>query len=393
MNFVVKRRIEPRAMSEAPGRGWPMPAAPGLVLPACGREGESLLPPWCDACLAPADSARFFASRLWYETALAHALPQGACPVLAVAGPVALPLLWEEGRLRSLVTPYTLEWQPLHRPDAGPAELRAAGVDLARILRGRPPTRLDALDADDPALAPLLEGLHAGGLALGRFQHFGNWRQRLDAGWKGYLASRPPALRSTIQRKLARAAREAVLTTEEAPGPGLERAIAAYAAVRAKSWKPDEPFPAFDATLLRATAAAGLLRMGVLWRQDGAPMAAQYWVVGGGRASLLKLVHDEAARGASPGTVLTAMMIRRLIEQDGVEALDFGRGDDAYKQLWASERHQRIGVMLTDPWHPSGLLELARQAAARVKRRAVLARGRATPPRTPAEAAPARCAP
>jgi hypothetical protein len=219
-------------------------------------------------------------------------------------------------------------------------------------------------------LKPLLEGLRAGGLALDRFQHFGNWHHRLDTDWAGYLATRPSVLRSTIQRKLSRAAREAALTVDDQPGPGLERAITAYSTVRAKSWKPNEPFPAFDAALLRATAAAGLLRMGVLWRADGMPMAAQYWVVGGGRASLLKLVHDEAARSASPGTVLTAMMIRRLIERDRISELDFGRGDDAYKQLWASERHQRIGVMLTDPWHPAGLLELARQAAARVKRRA-----------------------
>ncbi len=349
---------------------WPMPASPRLVLLGRGRAGESLLPCWCDTCLAPPGGPRFFASRLWHETVLAHALLPDACPLLAVAGPVALPLLWEEGRLRSLVTPYSLEWQPLVRPGSGTPELRQAGQALAHLLRGRAPTRLDALDAGNPALEALLDGMRLGGLRLQRFRHFGNWRHRLDTGWERYLATRPPALRTTIQRKLGRAAREAVLTVDDAPGPGLERAIAAYAAVRARSWKPDEPFPAFDAALLRATATEGLMRIGVLWRGD-VPMAAQYWVVGGGRASLLKLVHDEAARAASPGTALTAMMIRRLIEQDAVTELDFGRGDDPYKQLWASERHQRMGVILTDPWHPAGLVQLARQAVAEVGRRAM----------------------
>ena len=135
--------------------------------------------------------------------------------------------------------------------------------------------------------------------------------------------------------------------------------------MRSRSWKPFEPFPHFDAALMQTTAAAGLLRLGVLRDPQGEPMAAQYWIVSGSLATLVKLAHDEAARAASPGTALTALMIRHLIEVDGIRGLDFGRGDDGYKQLWVAQRAQRIGLVLTDPWHPAGLLELARQAAAR----------------------------
>lgn len=330
--------------------------------------GGASLPGWCDAYLAAPGGADFFGGRLWYETMLAHALPRDAAPMLAVAGGLMLPLLWHEGRLRSLVTPYSLEWRPLAATDVPAEALRLAGRALAGMLRGHPPTRLDAMDPDAPGLLEMLDGMRAAGLAQAPYRHFGNWWHAVEGGWADYFASRPPELRTTITRKLARAAREASLTLHDEPGAELERAIIAYTTVRAKSWKPAEPFPDFDAALLRATAAAGLLRMGVLWRADGTPLAAQYWVVGGGRASLLKLVHDETARAASPGTVLTAMMIRHVIERDDVAELDFGRGDDPYKRLWASGRRQRIGVMLTDPWHPAGLLELARQAAARGRR-------------------------
>lgn len=142
--------------------------------------------------------------------------------------------------------------------------------------------------------------------------------------------------------------------------------------VNAGSWKPAEPFPDFDAALMRAAAESGALRLGVLARvADGTPLAAQYWIIdqGGARATVPKLFHLESERAASPGTVLTAMMVRHLIAEDRVRTLDFGRGDDAYKALWVSRRVQLIGLVLADPRHPAGLAALARQAAGGLLRR------------------------
>ena len=55
-------------------------------------------------------------------------------------------------------------------------------------------------------------------------------------------------------------------------------------------------------------------------------------------------------------------MIRRLIEEEQVTMLDFGRGDDPYKRQWATERQQRAGLVVADPWHPLGAAALLRQA-------------------------------
>lgn len=328
------------------------------------------LPDWCDAWLA-APRADFFAGRAWYDTVLAEAIPAGAQPVLAVCGAgdaVLLPLLRQGGRLRSLVTPYTIGWGPLlQAPHADAAALRQAGLAFGRLLHRHAPARFAAMNPDAAGVAALLDGVRAAGVSIARFRHFGNWRAPLRPGdgWDGYLAARPSALRATIRRKAARAGR---FTAYTHPGPALETGIAAYRTVRARSWKPAEPFPDFDPALMRAAAAIGALRLGVMWGADDQPIAAQYWVVSGGHACVLKLAHDEAAKAASPGTTLTAIMIRGLIEQDAVTELDFGRGDDAYKQLWAGERHERFGVTLTDPWHPAGWVELARQAAGHGRR-------------------------
>jgi CelD/BcsL family acetyltransferase involved in cellulose biosynthesis len=144
-----------------------------------------------------------------------------------------------------------------------------------------------------------------------------------------------------------------------AGGDGLAAGIAAYDHVYARSWKEEEPFPGFGPALLRAAAAAGVLRLGVL-RRAGVAVAAQYWTVTGGTATLHKLAHDEAARSLSPGTVLTALMVRHLLEHDHVGELDFGRGDDGYKAGWTGARRQRIGVLLCPPWHSAGAAALAR---------------------------------
>ena len=344
----------------------------------CATDPGGRLPDWCDRYLAAPGSGDFFAGRAWYDTLLAEALPAGGQPCLALPGKDAallLPLLRAGGRLHSLAAPYTLLWRPLPAPGADAAALRAAGAALGRSLRFAAPVRLDAMAESEPVLAPLIAGLEGAGIRVKRFRHFGNWHEALDLahspaqGWPAYLAARPPALRNTIQRKLARAARDFCFALIAAPGPALEQGIAAYEAVRARSWKPPEPFPGFDAALMRRAAGIGALRLGVLRRPDGQPLAAQYWVVCGAGATLLKLAHDAAERAASPGTALTALMIRALIARDGVTALDFGRGDDPYKQLWTTRRRQRVGLMLTSPWHPAGVVELARQAAGELRAR------------------------
>lgn len=203
-----------------------------------------------------------------------------------------------------------------------------------------------------------------------RFAHFGNWHAPVAGlDWEHWLAARPGALRSTIRRKLARAERDGAGLALIAGGAALEEeGIAAYATVYAASWKEPEFYPRFAAHLMRAAAAAGALRLALL-KRDGQAVAAQLWLVAGGVATVHKLAHGEAARALSPGTVLTALTVRHLIECEHVAALDFGRGDDPYKAGWTTERRQRIGVLLAPPLHPAGMTALARHAAGRLRAR------------------------
>lgn len=355
-----------------PAASWPAAPRRGILAPPMA----AFPPPDADAVLPAPGQGDFFVSRTWYACVAAHALPPGARAEAAAAHGLWLALRREGARLASLTVPYSQSWAPLAAPGA---DWRAAGRALAALWRGRPPGMLDTMDPATPGLEAFLEGLREGGLRVLRHDHVGSWHQAWPAGldWEGYLAERPARLRNTIRRRLERAAGTLRAEILAAPGPALEAGIAAFEAVRARSWKPAEPFPAFDAALMRAAAALGQLRLGVLRRAGcGSPVAAQYWILdhGGRRALLPKLFHDEGAREASPGTVLTAHMIRHLIEADGVRALDFGRGDDPYKRLWVAERRQRIGVVLADPRHPAGALAILRHHAGRARRRLLAGR-------------------
>ncbi len=69
-------------------------------------------------------------------------------------------------------------------------------------------------------------------------------------------------------------------------------------------------------------------------------------------------------------------MLRHLLDQEHVAQIDFGRGDDPYKKAWATQRRQRIGLVLVNPWRASGIAELSRHWLGRARRTALSAAGR-----------------
>jgi hypothetical protein len=309
----------------------------------------------------------FFDSIGWYETTCRAALPAGAVPEFVVVNShdsacAVLPMLRHGTRVTSLTTPYSCLWHPLGRTDLSAAAWRDLGARFAIWCRACGTVRLDALDPADASYAPFLAGVRTAGLHILPFDHFGNWYCALPAAnWDTYLAARPGALREAIRRRTKKLLSEGAEFTTARGSEGLDAVIAAYEAVYAKSWKEPEPFPSFNAALMRSCAADGSLRFGLL-KRDSNVLAVQFWVVRERWAAVLKLAHDEAAKAYSPGTVLTAMMIRALLEQDGVTELDFGRGDDPYKKDWTGLRRQRTGVVLANPWRPAGALAIARGA-------------------------------
>lgn len=192
-----------------------------------------------------------------------------------------------------------------------------------------------------------------------------NWRAHVRGlDFASYWARRPARLRNTAERKARAAALE--ISIHRAFDPG---AWAAYEAVYRASWKPAEGSPAFLRALAEQEGAAGTVRLGIA-SKDGAPVAAQFWLVENGVATIHKLAHAESAQALSPGTVLSMEMFRHVIDRDRPDLIDFGTGDDRYKADWMDERRPLYRLTCFDPSKPRGIYGAARRLAGKLVRAA-----------------------
>jgi len=270
----------------------------------------------------------------WFDLLTAHGFAgHGRIDAQGIAGTTNawLPLRVEApGDLVGLTNWYSFSIRPLFDggDDRGGA-LRALFADLRRQaarLTLYPVVDPDALAAALRAAGWWVKTVPAGDrhwLDLGEMDH--------DAWW----ASRPGALRNTVQRKAKKGVVDIQLLTDFDPG-----SWAAYEQIYAASWKPEEGDPALLRAFAEMENARGTFRMGIA-RIDGVPVAAQFWTVEDGTAFIHKLAHVEDSLKASPGTLLSAALFRHVIEVDGVKRIDFGTGNDGYKRDWMN-RHDPL---------------------------------------------------
>lgn len=325
--------------------------------------------------LLEASGARDFQNgSAWFANFLATCLDPGDQPVLVtVTGDDGAPLVLlplrrlahyqhaSIGReLASLANFYTCTFRPAIAPLEPAGQARAVAAALAGIRDRFDLLDLNAMPVDEPLYQALPPALSAAGLWHQAYEHFGNWYEAMPAEPEAYLAARPAALRNTLARKGRRLDRAGNARFAIVNDPAeLEPALAAYQRIYAASWKQPEPYPDFTAGLAHAAAAAGVLRLGLVWIDDE-PAAAQIWLTQAGRATIFKLAYDERFKAASAGSLLTWHMVRAAIAEDGVTEIDYGRGDHAYKRDWLAQRRARGGLLVFNRRTPAGWLAAAR---------------------------------
>ena len=253
---------------------------------------------------------------------------------------------WGVVPVRALHSPHQLDWSGL--------------VAAIRGLPGASVLQLDPLPVSGAVLFGLQPALRQAGFATDTYFCFGNWYTPLGAfgpgGFAAYWAQRPSTLRHTVDRAMRRLDRahpgwRLGVTTGANTPEQVEAALAAYQAVYAQSWKEPEPAVRFIPELVRLAAREGWLRLGVLHMGEQ-PVAAQLWLVHGGTAHIYKLAYVQGFEKLSVGSVLTAHLMRHVIDVDGVQELDYGMGDEPYKQDWMTHRRERVGLVAFDLRQP-----------------------------------------
>lgn len=297
----------------------------------------------------------------WLSLLAEHCLPAESCK-LAVArdGDVlaVLPFQKNADGAGPLGTWYSFFIRPLTNAPQRAPELFAA---LARSLAPAGATRLAPMpEAEALTLAAAFRT--AGWIGVAEPYDTNHILELKGRSFAEYWSARPGALRETVRRKTARG--KVALRIETAFS---EADWAAYEAIYARSWKPEEGNPAFLRAFAQAEAAAGALRMGIA-EIEGQPVAAQFWTVEGGTAWIHKLAHDEAHRAHSPGTLLTAALFRHVIDENHVHTVDFGTGNDPYKRDWMEAQRPRYALQFYRPAAVGHWPALARLAARRILR-------------------------
>lgn len=266
--------------------------------------------------------------------------------------------------IKALSNFYTAVYAPLVEPGAHPALLAPLLKALCQELPGCTRMRFAPMDPAEPGFSVLRTSLRAAGLRPFDYFCHGNWYEPVSDSGDGYLARREGALRSTINRGEKKLLKAGATIEILSHADEVDRAIAAFQTVYARSWKKPEPYPDFMPGLMRLCAARGWLRVGVVWLGDQ-PIAAQAWIVANERAEIYKLAYDSQHKALAAGTVLTARLMRHVIDVDRVREIDYLVGDDSYKAQWMSERRERWGLVAYNPRTLRGALGWLRESLAR----------------------------
>ncbi len=304
----------------------------------------------------------------WLERTMVQCLPSET-PILARArsdGADGWLALAEEapGRAHALASWYTLRFAPIFTGTPSAKLKEALLVAIGRRISKRLVSiRLAPMVAVDCEL--VARAFARCGWSAVRTETSCSWT--IDVAgmdFKSFWAARPGELRSTVKRKGAKAGMAITIHRDFD-----EAAWAEYESIYAESWKPGEGSPDFLKAMAQDAAAHGALRLGI-GRIAGVAVAAQLWTVEHGVAIIHKLAYRESAGAFSPGSLLSAAMFESAIDQDHVDLIDYGTGDDRYKRDWMDTRTPLYTLTLHNLRSVRGLAGSARARLAALVARA-----------------------
>jgi CelD/BcsL family acetyltransferase involved in cellulose biosynthesis len=318
---------------------------------------EALAPLW-QAVATESGQTSPFLSHDWFGCCWRAATAARQPEVLLVedsAGPVAVvPLVHWGGALHGLPVRFV---GMLNAPDTAFADWLIVGrpEPVIEAVMGDLTTRGDwdvlALNSV-PASSLTLKALQGWLPGRYRWQPIGSIRSPYlnTAGtWQEFWAGTSQRFKKTVRNVRNRLAKVGTVSVEEHRIVSPDSSVFAdLLAVSARSWKAKDKLAIatmpgmadFFHELTARASARGWLRLWIM-RLDGKPVATEYQLEADGRVHALRADFDaEVPDELSPGTHLTAEIVRALFGRDSVYEYDMGPGDNEYKSRWASATHE-----------------------------------------------------
>jgi len=207
---------------------------------------------------------------------------------------------------------------------------------------------LDGLLADDLLVAALTTSPRAESEQRYRCPYV-----RTRGDFDEYLSSLPEGVGQQFKRRLHTLQRVHGFDLEVLTSPDeIARGMEVLFALHRRRWAladGSDGIPGARVEAFHREAAHGLAHLGwarlFLLHVDGAPRAALYGWVYGGRFAFYQSGHEPAWRARSVGTVLLGLVIRSCFA-DGLSEFDFLHGSEPYKLRWATAWRQTVRVRL-----------------------------------------------
>ncbi len=188
---------------------------------------------------------------------------------------------------------------------------------------------------------------------------FNRFEDTTGLSFDEYFAERSSNHRYNVRRRQRNLEKAGSLEINIHTGDGspeeLRQGIDDYILGTVESWQsPASMASRHMLNLIRLAAREGCLRLGVL-KLDGRPVAGQFWLVSGGVAHCMRLAYHEDYKKLAPGVVLTSHMLAHVLDEDHVKKVDFGLGEEDYKEKWMKNSRDYLGFMAFNPRTPRGL--------------------------------------
>ncbi len=250
---------------------------------------------------------------------------------------------------------------------------------LFRALRRQSSPTIDVLrlwpvETDSELDSFVGKALADSGFLVQRYANsFNRFEDTTGLSFDEYFANRSSNHRYNVRRRERNLAKAGnleinIYTGVESPEE-MQRGLDDYILGTAESWQSSESLASRHMLILiRLAAQEGCMRLGVL-KLDGRPIAGQFWLVSGGVAHCMRLAYHEDYKKLAPGVVLTSHMLAHVLDMDRVSKIDFGIGEEDYKEKWMKNSRYYSGFMAPNSHTLRGLLYAAKHIAGRPVKR------------------------